>query len=129
MRTKTAFVPESLGRLEDRTVPAATFYNGVAVLTTNVYWNAVHSIQNSFAIFGSNLNYGQLYNNLLASVRSIPYHHTSGLDNSMLVAVWQVEANLINHTPFPLISAQNQAIAALNANVSAMWKAGQIIIV
>lgn len=129
MRTKRAFVPTALSRLEDRAVPAPTFFNGVAVLTRQVYNNAVVGIVNSFNIFGRTQNYGQLYNNLTRSIRSIPYHHVDGLDNQMLQIVWQLNANIHNQVPFSVIGARQAAISALNNDVAARVASGTVLFV
>jgi hypothetical protein len=128
MRTKRGFVPESLGKLEDRAVPAPTFFNGVAVLTTGVYWRAVQNIEKSFHIYGNNLNAGQLANNLLRSVYTIPYNRASGLDNQLLAIAFQTQTNVFNGVPNPLIGGQAAALNALNNSVINLFQTGNILI-
>jgi hypothetical protein len=120
-------VPDALGTLEDRAVPAPTFFHGTAVLTTQVYIRAVQNIEKSFHIYGSNLNAGQLANNLLKSVYTIPYNRASGLDARLLQIVTQVQASLFT-TPNPLIAGQNAAITALNNSVQGLFATGNILI-
>ena len=119
MRAKRAFVPESLGRLESRAVPAPTFYGGVAVLTTRVYQHAATGIFNSFNIFTRTGNYGQLSHNLTQSIRSIPYHHIDGLDNAMNQITFNLNANLQAGGGYSaILAARSAAFNALNAAVT-----------
>ena len=128
MRTKKAFVPEALGRLESRAVPAPTFYHGVAVLTTNVYQHAVQGIFNSYNIYARNGNAGQLYHNLIQSIRSIPYHHVDGLDNAMLQSVFNLQANLnAGGGPAAILASRTAVWATLNSAINNHVASGQVL--
>lgn len=128
MRIKKAFVPESPNRLESRAVPAPTFYGGVAVLTTRVYQHAAAGIFNSFNQYERTGNSGQLYNNLIHSIRSIPYHHRDGLDNAMLQIVFNLNANLNNGGGNnAILAARAAAFNTLNADVTARVGNGSVL--
>jgi hypothetical protein len=141
MRTKRAFVPTALGPLEDRAVPAPTFVNGVAALSTQVYSTAVRNIATSYAIFsrnlviapiGFNLNAANLNQHLLKSVYPIPYNVRSGLDANLLAITAGLQANLAANPANAaalIANAQNASIAALNNSIVALVRTGNVVII
>jgi hypothetical protein len=123
MKAKRAFVPEALATLEDRAVPA------LFVLSTQTYVNVIRAIDASFHLYGSNFNVGNLATHLVNSVNPIPLAAFSGLNNQMVAIALQTQANVINRVPFPLVTQENAAIAAVNNVIAYEVATGITVIV
>jgi hypothetical protein len=129
MKAKRAFVPDALATLEDRAVPAPAFIGGVPVLTRAAYTSVITAIDTSFHLYGSNFNVNALASNLVRSVGPIPYSHFSGLDTQMVNIAFQTRTNVITGVPFPLVTQENAAIAAVNNLVAYGVATGTIIVI
>jgi hypothetical protein len=127
-KQQQTFVPSTVDSLEDRAVPTPAFFNGVAVLTPQVYTRAVENIEISFNRFGGNLNYNQLYSNLIKSIGPIPYHAVDGLNNAVLQDVVQLGANIANRVPFSVIGAEQNLLNALRNDMFTRINNGTVIL-
>ena len=133
MRTKRTFVPSSLGgmdRLEDRLVlsHAPVFSQGAAVLTAHAYNKSAGEIQKAFAHFAQHgQNYAQLNAALTTACSRIPFHKSSGLDDSMSGIVSQMKDDISNNVSKPVISAYQSAMSTLHDTVQSGVDDGSIV--
>jgi hypothetical protein len=130
-RKSRAFVPSSLGRLEERVVPAGVQFTsfGAAILTTQAFNSAFNGIYNAFARFATHgLNYGQLNADLAKAVSVIPYNTRDGLVATLRNEVLQMAQDINNRVPRPVISAVFRAQTDLRIFVNMEGARGLLVI-
>jgi hypothetical protein len=94
---KHAFVPDALGRLEDRVVLSGVRFatSGAAILTTSAFNHASGGINNAFSRFATRgMNYGRLAADLTNALKVIPYVRADGLAGEIQGEVQQMAANI-----------------------------------
>src|SRR5262249_60223876 len=96
----SAFVPDPLATLEERAVPAPIVLTSAAAQA--LYASVIRAIDTSFQLYGQNFNVNNLATHLVKSVSPVPFGTVAGLPGQMVTIALQPQANVINHTPFPL---------------------------
>lgn len=130
MRRKHVFVPDALGRLEDRLVlsTGVAFVRGAAVLTNHALNKTVSDINAAFRRFATKgLDYARLESGLKAAVSRIPYNRVDGLYSGMRDVVSQLKADIADGVPNPVIAARQAVLASLRDAVASRVSDGSVL--
>jgi hypothetical protein len=129
---KRSFVPSTISPLESRIAPSggAHFIHGAAVLTPRAYVRAHNDISKAYKNFAQHgQNYGRLRTDLAKAVGRIPYNVRDGLRDAMRAEVDNLQADIQDGAPTPVINAQQNSLADLKDFVQSEVADGTIVIV
>lgn len=121
-----AFVPDALGRLEDRVV-----LSGVAapVALSALRFNmTLGFVRNDFQLFGTSGDFARLRAALAQHVAPLPFARADGLGATTNAILDRMQAGIAAHAPGPVASALHQVEAAIRADARARIDAGSVVV-
>ncbi len=132
MRSR-AFMPDALGRLEDRIVPShvagLTRGQDPVALSGPRFNLDIFMVRGDFELFATSGNFEQLRARLAEHTRGVPFHQADGLGTEINAILAQMQTDISSGIPKAIAAAHHRVVDTIRADVRARIDDGSVVVV